>query len=267
LDEAARAAGVYRETIRRLRNSASSVSLSIKASQLGLDVSRQVALELLAAVVDDASSIPTGVRLDMEDSAHTDGTLWLWRELGRLQRPVGVVLQASLYRTPNDLAEVIAAHGSVRLCKGAYLERPEVAYPRKSDVDRAYGQLLETLLDYAAVAPLPRPGDLPVAAIATHDERLIRRAIELVRQLNLDARRYEFQMLFGVRRDLQERLVDAGFPVRVYTPWGPSWYPYLTRRLAERPANLFFLASALLAEATSQRGPTTTPPRAPAAWR
>ncbi len=267
IDEAVEATRVYRETIRRLRGLDTWVSLSLKPSQFGLDLDRERCRELLAEVVSLAAAVPTGVRLDMEDSSHTDGTLWLWRELGARGLKVGVVLQACLYRTPADLEMVLAAGGTVRLCKGAYAEPPSVAYPHKADVDRAYATLLERLLRHAATTLPPAPGELPTAAIATHDVQLIQRAIELIHRLELPPDRYEFQMLYGVRRDLQGWLLARGYPLRIYTPWGPAWYPYLTRRLAERPANLAFFASALVSELLARRTAHPAQPKVPAAKR
>lgn len=252
-DEAEHAAEVYEATVDRVRGLGTSVTLSLKPSQFGVDLARDRCLDLLARVVGYAGSRGIGVRLDMEDSTHTDPTLWLWRELGRRGTPVGVVLQAALYRTPRDLESVIEAHGSVRLCKGAYLEPPMIAYPRKSEVDAAYARLMERLLGYASVSNPVGPGRLPLAGLATHDERLIHQAIGSIHDLDLDPSLYEFQMLHGVRRDLQDHLLAQGYPLRVYTPWGPAWYPYLARRLAERPANLVFMAASIFREATGRR--------------
>ncbi|HEX5416033.1 MAG TPA: proline dehydrogenase family protein [Chloroflexota bacterium] len=267
--EAEHAAEVYRQTIDRLKERQISASLSLKPTQFGLKLAPERCADLLEGVVRAARAVPVGVRLDMEDASCTEATLELWEELSRREAPVGVVLQAALYRTPADLERVIEGGGSVRLCKGAYAEPARIAYPAKSDVDAAYADLLERLLAYAATTPVPTPGQLPRAAIATHDERLIRLATRLIYTHNLDARKYEFQMLYGVRRDLQEKLIGQGYPLRVYTPWGPSWYPYLTRRLAERPANLVFFGSSLLAELTSRKRnhfrttPTRTTPQIP----
>jgi proline dehydrogenase len=176
----------------------------------------------------------------MEAHDTTDATLALWREL----RPVnagrgdsGVVIQAALRRSPADVDALIAEGARVRLCKGAYVEPSSVAFPDKADVDDAYGRLMERLL---------ADGTFP--ALATHDERLIRRAIEVVRERGIEPERFEFQMLYGVRRDLQERLVRAGFGVRVYVPYGTQWYPYFMRRLAERPANVAFVLRSVLRE-------------------
>jgi proline dehydrogenase len=255
-DEAVSASRIYLTTIRQVATLNVPISLSLKPSQFGLDLNRERCLTVLAEVVSAAAAVPLGIRLDMEDSSHTDGTLWLGRELGKQGLPVGVVLQACLYRTPRDLETVLEAGGSVRLCKGAYLEPPSIAYPRKADVDDAYARLLDRLLRGAAGQPPPAPGRLPPAAIATHDPRLIERAIQIIHEIELSPRLYEFQMLYGVRRDLQERLLAQGYPLRIYTPWGPAWYPYFSRRLAERPANVAFILSALLHEATNKKQPS-----------
>jgi proline dehydrogenase len=174
------------------------------------------------------------VRIDMEDSPYTDRTLALWRELRPADRSsgadVGVVLQAAVRRTEADVEELIAARGRVRLCKGAYKEPESVAFQEKADVDAAYERLMIRLL---------HEGTYP--ALATHDVRLINRAVEVARADGIDPDAFEFQMLYGVRRDLQEQLVRAGWRVRVYVPFGGQWYPYFMRRLAERPANLSFL--------------------------
>lgn len=258
LADAEAALAVYRALIDRLRDLDGPVSLSVKPSQLALKLSRDRSLALLSQLVDEARRVPLGVRLDMEDSSHTDDTLWLARQLDQRGLPVGIVLQAALYRTPADLEAALADGFSIRLCKGAYAEPASIAYPRKADVDAAYARLLERLLTHVAASTGRPPGLLPAAAIATHDARLIHAAIELIHRLRVPADRYEFQMLYGVRRDLQQRLLDEGYPLRIYTPWGPSWYPYLSRRLAERPANLLFFASSLLSEAFATR-PAGTP--------
>ncbi len=251
LDQARAAATVYHETIERTRGVRGPISLSIKPSQFGIDLDARECLRLVREVASHAAALDRGVRLDMEDSHHTDLTLRLWRELKETGPEVGVVLQAALYRTPTDLATVLAANGSVRLCKGAYAETATIAYARKADVDRAYLQLLNTLLFEVAGTTAATTGPLPRAAIATHDERMIDYADVLTRRLRIDPAAYEFQMLYGVRRDLQERLLGRGRPIRIYLPWGPAWYPYLTRRLAERPANVAFFLKSLVAEATA----------------
>jgi proline dehydrogenase len=254
--DAVAAADVYSQTIRDIRSTAMPVTLSLKPSQFGLDFSPSLALDLVGRIAVEAASVPTGVRLDMEDSSRTDATLKLWRELLARGIVLGVVLQAALRRSQADLAEVLARGGSVRLCKGAYAEPPSIAYPHKADVDRSYAVMLETLLRRAAGSPTARAGLLPIAAIATHDDQLIGLATRLIHELGVPTGAYEFQLLYGVRRDLQRDLLARGHPVRVYVPWGPSWYPYLSRRLAERPANLAFVASAVLKDLFGPRHKT-----------
>jgi proline dehydrogenase len=215
-------------------------NVSVKLSQMGLGVDAALCRTNVERILGRAAACEAFVRIDMEDHATTDATLAIWREL----RPVnagrgdsGVVVQAALRRSPADIEALIAEGARVRLCKGAYVEPSSVAYPDKADVDEAYGRLMERLL---------ADGTFP--AIATHDERLIRRAVDFVRERGIAPDRFEFQMLYGVRRDLQERLARAGFGVRVYVPYGTQWYPYFMRRLAERPANVAFVLRSVLRE-------------------
>ncbi|HET7828442.1 MAG TPA: proline dehydrogenase family protein [Candidatus Limnocylindrales bacterium] len=209
-------------------------NVSLKPSQMGLKVDEGLARENIAAIVARAVATGAFVRIDMEDSPYTDRTLALWRELRPVDRSggadVGVVLQAALRRTEADVDELIAARGRVRLCKGAYKEPESAAFQAKADVDAAYERLMIRLL---------HEGTYP--ALATHDVRLINRAVEVARADGIGRDAFEFQMLYGVRRDLQEQLVRAGWRVRVYVPFGGQWYPYFMRRLAERPANVSFL--------------------------
>jgi proline dehydrogenase len=209
-------------------------NVSLKPSQMGLKIDEALARENIAAVVGRAVETGAFVRIDMEDSPYTDRTLELWRELRPADRStgadVGVVLQAALRRTEADVQELIAARGRVRLCKGAYKEPESVAFQDKVEVDAAYERLMIRLL---------HEGTYP--ALATHDARLINRAVEVAHADGIARDAFEFQMLYGIRRDLQEQLVAAGWRVRVYVPFGGQWYPYFMRRLAERPANVSFL--------------------------
>ena len=220
-------------------------NVSLKLSQMGLTLDPAVCRDNVARIFERAAEVDAFVRIDMEDHATTDATLGLWREL----RPInagrgdsGVVIQAALRRSAQDVDALIEERARIRLCKGAYVEPSSVAFPDKADVDGAYVTLMARLL---------RDGAFP--AIATHDERLIARAVALVRDEGIAPERFEFQMLFGVRRDLQERLLKAGFGVRVYVPFGTQWYPYFMRRLAERPANVAFLLRSLLREGRDRR--------------
>jgi proline dehydrogenase len=210
---------------------------------LGLDVSRELCVQHLRKILERARELDTFVRIDMESSAYTQRTLEVHQELWDAGfRNVGIVLQAYLYRTAADVERAIELGISVRLCKGAYLEPARVAFPEKDDVDANYARLMERLL---------LAGNRP--AIATHDERLIQHAKEIARRERIAPERFDFEMLFGVRRDLQLRLVRDGYRVRVYLPYGAEWYPYLVRRLAERPANLSFFLRTLVAEALAGR--------------
>jgi proline dehydrogenase len=221
------------------------VNVSIKLSQMGLGLGPELVRENVARVLTAASAAGGFVRIDMEDHSTTDATLAIWRELRPLMAgsgDVGVVLQSALRRTARDAEELIAAGARVRLCKGAYREPAAVAYPDKPDVDAAYVAIMKRLLD---------DGIFP--AIATHDDRIVDQAIAYARERGIGPERFEFQMLFGVRRDLQERLVRDGWGVRVYVPTGSQWYPYFMRRLAERPANVVFLAVSVVRERRASR--------------
>ena len=215
-------------------------NVSLKLSQMGLDLDGSVCRDNVARILTRAAEHDAFVRIDMEDHTTTDATLALWRELRPLNAgrgDSGVVMQAALRRTGDDVEALIAEQARIRLCKGAYVEPATVAYPDKADVDAAYAALMERLL---------REGTYP--GIATHDEKLLARAIAFVRDSGIGPERFEFQMLYGVRRDLQERLLRAGFTVRVYVPFGTQWYPYFMRRLAERPANVAFVLRSVLRE-------------------
>ncbi|HTP41603.1 MAG TPA: proline dehydrogenase family protein [Nitrospiria bacterium] len=215
-------------------------NLSIKLTQFGLDLEEPLCLELLRRVLKRAAERGVFVRIDMEDSRYTDRTLALCRTLNREWGPdrVGVVIQAYLHRSGDDVRALISERIRVRLCKGAYLEPPTIAFPRKQDVDDQYIRLSRLLLESAAQGL--------VHAIATHDERMIAAVIDHAARLRLPAERFEFQMLYGIRRTLQQRLADQGYRVRIYLPFGTEWYPYLMRRMAERPANVWFVVKQLL---------------------
>jgi proline dehydrogenase len=240
---AAVAADRYLETMDAIATRWGDGYVSLKLTQMGLDIGHDEVRANLGRVLRKAEDLGMFVRIDMEDHAKTDATLALWRELRPLHPHTGVVIQAALRRSPDDIEAIIGERGRVRLCKGAYNEPASVAYPEKADVDLAYATLTERLL---------ADGDYP--AFATHDPALIRHAISTARVLGLDRDRFEFQMLFGVRRDLQERLLRAGYRVRVYVPFGSEWYPYFMRRLAERPANVLFMVRALTREGFGHDG-------------
>lgn len=229
------AAVTYRETLTRMAAAGIEGSISVKLTQLGLDIDPDLCRDLVAGVCDAAAAVGSDVTLDMEDSSHTQATVDLvlfLRALGHGN--VGCAVQSYLYRTPDDIAKLTAAGASLRLCKGAYAEPPEVAYQKKAEVDAAYARLTDTLM---------RGGVYP--RIATHDRRLVHHAKNLARRYQRDPDEFEFQMLYGVGEMLQRQIVADGYRLRVYVPFGSEWYPYFMRRLAERSANLAFFLRAL----------------------
>lgn len=210
-------------------------TVSIKLTQFGLDLGDGVCRANVDAVVERAKAVGSRVEIDMESSEYTSRTLAIVEEMHEKYGCVRAVLQAYLRRTESDIRRLNAANLPVRLCKGAYDESPEVAYVRKEEVDANYLRLANLLLDEGAFP-----------ALATHDEKMLRGVLDHAAERRLNAEKFEFQMLYGIRRDLQEMLVRKGYAVRVYVPYGDAWYPYFMRRLAERPANLLFVARNLL---------------------
>ncbi len=232
--EAHRAAEVYHRLLDAIAARRLNANISIKLTQMGLEISPRLAEEIASSLVQHAHAAGSFVRVDMEDSRLTQVTLDIVRRLHArpgLRDAIGVVIQAYLYRSQSDIEQLLVDGIQVRLCKGAYNEPPEVAFPRKSDVDRNFIRLAGMLLE----SPLYH-------AIATHDENMIAAAKQFAARRRIEPGRFEFQMLYGVRRDLQRSLVEEGYKVRLYVPFGTEWYPYLMRRLAERPANIIFLA-------------------------
>lgn len=210
------------------------LNISIKLTQCGLDQGEAFAEKNYRDVLEVANGFHNFVRIDMESSDYTDRTMAM---IGRVLPDfpnTGTVLQTYLYRTPKDVEQVIAWKARTRLVKGAYLEPATVAFPEKSKVDQAYIDLAKELLMH---------GNYP--ALATQDERIIRELNAFVEEKGIDKSRFEYQMLYGIRRDLQDGLHAQGYNVRIYVPFGNSWYPYFTRRLAERPANAFFILKSL----------------------
>ena len=225
------AVAAYRELLDRIQAEGLRTNVAVKLTHLGLSIDEELARRNLAEVVEHAGRVGNFVRIDMEESRHVDATLRIYRQLREDGHGnVGAVLQSYLFRSEDDLATLLPLAPNLRLVKGAYLEPPEVAYPRKSDVDAAYVRLLETCF-----------GGEGFTAVATHDETLVEHAIALAREWEIPKERFQFQMLYGVRPRLQLELVERGFDVLVAAPFGPEWYRYLMRRLAERPANLLFL--------------------------
>ncbi|MDZ7845120.1 MAG: proline dehydrogenase family protein [Anaerolineales bacterium] len=222
--------------------------VSVKLSQIGLVLDEEFCLDNLHEILTNAQALGLYVRIDMEDSSLTEKTLRCYYrclEAG-FGETVGIVIQTYLYRSEEDIQRILSESGTVRLCKGAYKEPASVAFPRKKDVDDNFDQLARNLLDKAAETDreISRDGiHPPIPALATHDEERIRLASAYAERIHLPKHKMEFQMLFGIRFDLQKRLVAEGYPVRIYVPYGEEWYPYFTRRLAERPANLWFFIS------------------------
>ncbi len=223
-------------------------NVSIKLTQIGFALGEEVCVGNLKRILEHAREKGNFVRIDMEDSPCVDVTLKTFRRM--LEdgfTNTGVVLQAYLYRSEKDVKEVVEKGGKVRLCKGAYKEPPEVAFPKKKDVDANYDRLSEMLIDGALAAGSPTlsaDGKIPpIPGIASHDPNRLAYAKAYAQKVGLPKNALEFQMLNGIRRDLQEQYVQEGYPVRIYVPYGTEWYPYFMRRLAERPANVWFFIS------------------------
>ena len=232
--EAQRAADIYHDLLDQIAARKLDSNISVKLTQMGLTQDPALAEEIATSLAQHAQATGNFVRIDMEDSPLTQVTLDIVRRIHarpELRGSIGIVIQSYLYRSQADIEQLIAEGIRVRLCKGAYKEPAEVAFPKKSDVDVNYVKLSNMLLQSSIYHGL-----------ATHDEKMIDAAKSFAQARNIDRSRFEFQMLFGVRRDLQRKLVAEGYNVRVYIPFGREWYPYFMRRLAERPANVFFIA-------------------------
>jgi proline dehydrogenase len=241
----ARASG--REYIRmldRIDQRKADANVSVKLTAMGLDISEELCVAIMQEILQRAREYQTFVRIDMESSAYTQRTLDLFekRLYPNYRENVGIVLQSYLYRTFADTERANLIKARVRICKGAYMEPETVAYPDKKDVDANYIKCMHALMLY---------GNYP--GIATHDEAIIAEAKRFAKANQIASRRFEFQMLYGVRRDLQDQLVREGYRMRVYVPFGTQWYPYLMRRLAERPANVAFLTGNVLKELVARR--------------
>lgn len=234
VEDAEQAAHQYITLLEQIAKSGVNACISIKLTQLGLDLGHRVARTNLERVLAAAQSLENFVWVDMESSKHTQAILDLFCDLHPRYSNSGTVLQSYLYRTPQDLERLIALGTRVRLVKGAYAEPREIAYPDKKSVDQAFKTQMEQLL---------RQGKEP--AIATHDVRLINHAQQYAADLGLEKWQYEFQLLYGISRELQKRLVAQGYRTLIYVPYGEQWYPYFSRRLAERPANLYFIIRSL----------------------
>jgi proline dehydrogenase len=235
LEEAAEARDAYLRLLPAIHEQGLRANVSLKLTQFGLDFSTEDCLANVDQLAREASRLETFVRIDMESGEYTDRTLRIVSALHAKYGSVGTVIQSYLRRSRADIERLNAEGVRVRLCKGAYLERADVAFQSKAEVDRSFVDLTHLLLD---------GGNFP--AIATHDEKMIAAAKDYASRRNIPRDAFEFQMLFGIRRDLQRALVAEGYRVRVYVPFGNAWYPYFMRRLAERPANVWFILRHLL---------------------
>ncbi len=248
-DESRRAALDIIDAVEAIQRSGVRSNVSIKLTQIGLALGEDLAAENLRRILECAQESKTFVRIDIEDSPWVDKTLALYRRM-RFEygfENVGVAIQSYLYRSEKDILRLREDCTHVRLCKGAYKEPPDIAFPKKQDVDASYDNLARLLMDGALQMGCPQLSEdgriPPIPALATHDEKRIHNAKAYAQQIGLPKKALEFQMLNGIRRDLQESLAAEGYPVRVYVPYGTQWYPYFVRRLAERPANVWFFIS------------------------
>jgi len=233
---AAEAADTAIETLRRIRERKLAANVSVKLTQLGLNIDPSFCEEQMRRILDEAARTDNFVRIDMEDSSVTQATVDLFVKLLDVYGAdrVGLVLQSYLYRSKEDRDRLGERKANLRIVKGAYKEPKSIAYPSKKDVDRSYLRLVEDHMLQGLYT-----------AVATHDERIIDSVVRFVEAHGVPKERFEFQMLYGIATSLQFRLVQQGYRVRVYTPFGEAWYPYFTRRIAERPANLWFVVKGL----------------------
>lgn len=236
--EARRAAGLYHDMLDKIASMRLDANISLKLTQMGIDLGNGVAESIVGELAKHAADCKTFLRVDMEGSQYTQTTIDLVRRLHAqpsLRESIGVVLQSYLFRTERDVDQLLAEGIRLRLCKGAYREPVDIAFRSKQDVDRNYVALAKKMVTSKIFHGL-----------ATHDEVIIQEIKQFVRAEHIDPQSFEFQMLYGIRRDLQESLVKEGYRIRVYIPFGSEWYPYFMRRLAERPANVLFIAKNLL---------------------
>lgn len=237
-EEAERSANIYHQLLDVIGEKKLNANVSVKLSQMGMELDPRLAEGIVSKLTTHARTVDSFVRVDMEGTAYTQATIDLVRRLhgepGNQGR-IGVVIQAYLFRSEADIRTLLEDGIRIRLCKGAYQEPADLAFPDKADVDKNFIHLAQRLV-----------GSGVYHGIATHDEAMIEATRQWVRSQKIDPSTFEFQMLYGVRRDLQKRLVAEGYRVRVYVPFGTEWYPYFMRRLAERPANVLFLAKSLL---------------------
>ena len=247
-EEASEATAAIIEALDEIKTTNVCANVSVKLTQLGLGLDEGVCAQNLERILARAKEHDNFVRIDMEDTPYTDKTINLFCQMrDKGYRNSGLVLQSMLFRTEADARRLLADNTPIRLVKGAYNEPPDKAFPKKADVDANYDLLVKLMMDAALAAKAPKASPdgcwPPIPAVATHDDRRIEFARKYAEKIGLPKDAYEFQMLYGIRRDLQEQLVKQGYQVRVYVPYGTHWYPYYMRRLAERPANVWFFVS------------------------
>ena len=240
---ARRAAEDYLAIFDRIAREKLDANVSLKLTQLGLDLGEPLCQELLEGIVAHAAELGNFVRIDMEGSAYTQRTVGITRRVRAKYSNMGTVMQAYLYRAEQDVKDLLSVGCRMRLCKGAYKEPPDIAFPKKGDVDANYVKLMKLLLSSGIYH-----------GIATHDPAMIHATKKFVRERNIGREQFEFQMLYGIRTDLQEQLVRERYRLRVYIPFGADWFPYFMRRLAERPANLVFFLRNLMPQSTRPHG-------------
>jgi proline dehydrogenase len=237
--EAQKSVDIYDQLLDAIEARRLNANVSVKLSQVGMDFDPALAERLVGKMVEHAARAKSFVRIDMEGSPYTEATIAITERLAaKYPGSVGTVLQAYLFRTEADTERLLGQGIRIRLCKGAYKEGPAIAFPAKPDVDANYVKLMKRMASFSNA----QTGKGVFCGIATHDEAIVDQMRTFVRENKIDKRAFEFQMLYGIRRDLQRKLAAEGFGVRVYIPFGPEWYPYFMRRLAERPANVLFLA-------------------------
>ena len=247
-EEASEATSEILNTLDEIKRDGVRANVSIKLTQIGLGLDEKLCAENLERILSRATEHGNFIRVDMEDTPYTDKTVNLYSQMRKKSyQNVGIVLQSYLYRTEADARKLLEDKTPIRLVKGAYQEPADKAFPKKADVDANYDLLTKITMDAALVVDSQRNSDNglfpPIPAIATHDEKRIEFAKQYAAKIGLPKEALEFQMLYGIRRDLQDQLVKEGYPVRVYVPFGTHWYPYFMRRLAERPANIWFFVS------------------------
>ena len=250
VEEADRATDGILRVLDEIEKAGVRANVSIKLTQIGMGLDEEICRQNLVRILDQVKKHGNFLRIDMEDTPYTDTTLGIYYSM--LQRgfsvsQVGLVVQSYLYRTEADVRKLLEYNTHLRLVKGAYKEPTDKAFPKKTDVDASFDLLTKLMIDAACkieTNKISRDGRVPpIPAIATHDEKRIAFAKQYAEKVGLPKEALEFQMLFGIRRDLQEQLVKEGYPVRIYVPFGTHWYPYFMRRLAERPANIWFFVS------------------------